>query len=203
MKRISAIIILMFLLLCPIKCAFPKSEALDSGQAYVITSKCDIYSLPDFSSDKLLDENNNIISLKHKQIVNILEIINDFAYIEVENVKGYVYKFYLTNNSSPIVYPVFNATIRKDCTVFDYDFEDSGYTLKKNTRIFVYEGYSSKQDYTAVQFILEDGSLYNGYVDKQFVDPDGVSSLLILGITIIISAVTIILSLIFIKKKKK
>lgn len=190
-------------MLCPLKSAFQKSFALDSGQAYVITSKCDLYTLPNFSSDKVLDENNNIISLKHKQIVNILSIEGDFAYIEFEETKGYVYKFYLTSNSSPLIYPVFNATIRNDCKVLDSDFEDSGYSLTKKTRVYIYEGYSSKKDFIAIQFVLEDGSLYNGYVDKQYIDPDGVSSVLIIGLVIIISAVTVILSLIFIKKKKK
>ena len=203
MKKFSIFIILLCLLLCPFTSAISKSFALENGQAYVITSKCDLYTLPDFSSDKVVDENNKIISLKHKQIVNILSVDGDFAQIEVNEITGYVYKFYLTNNSSPLIYPVFNATIRNDCHVLNSDFEDSGYTLTKKTRVYIYEGYSSKKDYHAIQFVLEDGSLFNGYVEKQYIDPDGVSSLLIIGISIIIAAVTIILSLIFIKKKKK
>ena len=203
MKRIPIFIFVLCLILCPLQSVLHKSSALDVGQAYVITSKCDLYTLPDFTSDKVLDKNGEKVSLKHKEKVNILSFEGDFALIESGQTQGYVYKFYLTDNPSPTVYPVFNATIRKDCPVLDGNFEDSGLTLKKKTRVFIYEGYSSKKDYHAIQFVLDDGSLYNGYVEKQYINPDGISSVLIIGITIIVSAVTIILSLIFIKKKKK
>lgn len=55
----------------------------------------------------------------------------------------------------------------------------------------------------AVQIVLEDGSLYNGYMLKADIEPDGISATLIVGITIIVAVATIILSLLFIKKKKK
>ena len=61
----------------------------------------------------------------------------------------------------------------------------------------------SEEDFVAVQIVLEDGSLYNGYMLKADIEPDGISATLIVGITIIVAVATIILSLLFIKKKKK
>ncbi len=203
MKKIGAILILLLIIFCPLSNVKAKGYALESGQAYVISSKCDLYTLPDFNSPKVVDENNEIISLKHMQNVEILEINGDFAQIMYKNYSGYAYKYYLTSNSSPTVYPVFNATIRKDCDILNVDKTPSGYTAKKNDRIYIYQGYDEKVTLTAIQIVLEDGTLYNGYVSTEFVKPDGISSLLIVGLTIIIAAVTVILSLIFIKKKKK
>ena len=57
--------------------------------------------------------------------------------------------------------------------------------------------------YTAIQIVLEDGSLYSGYISTKSIEADGVSRLLIVAITIIVAAVTIILSIVFIRKKSK
>ena len=81
--------------------------------------------------------------------------------------------------------------------------KDTGLIAKKDTRIFIYSGFNEKKQYTPVQLVLEDGSLYNGYIKTADIKPDGISSLLIIGISIIAAAVTIILSLVFIQKKNK
>ena len=46
-----------------------------------------------------------------------------------------------------------------------------------------------------MQVVLEDGSLYNGYMLTKEVSPDGISGLLVAGISIIIALVTIVLSI--------
>ena len=81
-------------------------------------------------------------------------------------------------------------------------FKKAIITLKEGERLFLYDGYDDKREYTPVQVVLEDGSLYNGLILTSNIKPDGISSLLIVGITIIAASVTIILSLIFIKKSK-
>lgn len=180
------------------------SYALENGKyGTIIASRCTVYSQADFNSDKILINNEEIFYLKHGEEVDILEVNSDFAKISKDNIEGYVYKYYITQNSSQIVYPVFNGSIRKDTIVYDMDFKESGYTLNKGDRVFAYKSYNDKEEYAAVQVILEDGNLYNGYIHTKDLDPDGFSGLLITAISIIVAAVTIILAIVFIKKKKK
>lgn len=182
--------------------------ALESGkEASVIASRCDVYQSTNFPLTKvvILDgEEEKNYTLKHGQKVEILSIENDFAQIKSEDeIEGFVYKYYLTQNSSQVVYPVFNGTIRNDTIIYDIDIISSGYSAKKGDRVFIYKSFEEKKDYTAVQVVLQDGILYNGYVLTKDVNPDGVNSLLIVGISIISAAVTIVLAIIFIKKGKK
>ena len=182
--------------------------ALELGQsATVIASRCNLYKNADFSSEKVMtttEQESVEYFLQHNDVVDVLEIENDFALVETtDEIEGWVYKYYLTQNSSQTVYPVFNATIRNDSVIYDMDLNESGFEVKKNQRVYVYKSYSEKENYTAVQVVLEDQSLYNGYVLTKNVNPDGISGLLISAISIIIAGVTIVLSIVFIKKKKK
>lgn len=184
------------------------SLALESGQtATVIASRCLVYEHPDFSSNQTMVEiegEAQPLKLTHKQEVEILDLEGDFAKIKTaNNIEGYVYKYYLTQNTPQQVYPVFNARIRSDTILFDLDYQNSGYALTKDDRVFVYKSFSEKKEYTAVQVVLEDQSLYNGYVLTKDVAPDGISGILIAGISIIAAAVTIVLAIVFMKKKKK
>ena len=151
-----------------------------------------------------------IEAIKKEGIKKTFEVIQeegDFVYVNVKveqnNYTGYVYRYYITSNSPQIVYPVFNGNVRVDkAIIYDMDFNPTQYTASKNQGVFIYEGFSS-DEYTAIQLILEDGSLYNGYIKTVDLTPQGISPLLILGISIIAACVTIILSLLFIKKRKK
>ena len=108
------------------------------------------------------------------------------------------------SNTSQYIYPVTNATIRNDTKIYDLQLSDSELPLaKKNTRVYLYNGFDDKKEYTSVQIVLESGELYNGFIKTADIKPDGVSGLLIAGISIIAASVTVILSLVFIKKKKK
>lgn len=183
------------------------SDALEiNNQATVISSRCCLYSSPDFSSDKITiieDDQEKIIYLTHNQSVKILTIVDDFAFVSYQNVNGYIYKYYLTQNSPMMIYPVFNASVREDSTIYDIEKEPTINTALKGSRVFIYSGFDSNEELTAIQIVLADGSLYNGYIKTEDLKPDGISGLLIAGITIIIAGVTIILSLLFIRKKKK
>ncbi len=180
--------------------------ALDAGAtASVIASRCQMYERADFSSQVVTDADGQIIYLRHNQQVEVISIEGDFAQVETqEDAQGFVYKYYLTQNTSQVVYPVFNASVIADnAVVYDMDFADTDFRLQKGDRVLVYKSFSEKKEYTAVQVVLDDGSLYNGYMLTKEVSPDGISGLLVAGITIIIALVTIVLSIIFIKKKKK
>lgn len=184
------------------------SQAITEGsQAKVIVSKCNLYTEANFTSEKVTyieGENTILVVLNHGDNVTIKSLNGDFAYITTEDEKeGYIYKYYITDNNSQAVYPVFNASIRKDTKIYDIDKNATEYTAKKDTRVYLYKGFNDKEKYTAVQIVLEDESLYNGYIKTEDIKPDGVSGLLVAAITIIIAGVTIVLSLVFIKKKKK
>jgi len=182
--------------------------ALEIGiDAKVIASECCVYKNADFTSDKIkisIEGQEVAYKLTHGEIVEVLIEEGDFIKIKSsQEIEGYVYKYYLTQNSSQTRYPVFNASIRNDTTIYDINLNDSGFKVLKGERVFIYKAYSEKKDYTAVQVVLEDQSLYNGYILTKDVKPDGISGILIAGISVIAAAVTIILAIVFIRKKKK
>ena len=205
-KKIFLSLLLIIPLILSLFIPSISANAIESGGAYVIASKCNLYSEAKFDSEKVttLDdlEQPVLITLKFGEEVIITEIQDDFAKVSVRNVEGWVYKYYLSQSNSQDVYPVFNGTVRKDSVVYDVDKEPTEIIAKADSRIFIYKGFS-KKELTAVQIVLDDGSLYTGYLTTADIEPDGVSKLLIVAITIIIAAVTIILSIIFIKKGRK
>ena len=199
---------LAVLILAPFGTSQVFANALSNGQAFVIASKCNLYSFADFASQKVtvLDEDEQpvLITLKFNDSVTISSIEEDFAFVETsKGIQGWIYKYYLSQNDSQDVYPVFNATIRKDTIIYDVNKASTEKLALAGTRAYIYGGYNKKEEYTAVQIVLEDTSLYVGYISTADIEPDGVSKMLIVAITIITAAVTITLSLLFIKKKMR
>ncbi len=182
------------------------ASALESGlSATVIASRCEMYEGADFSSPTVTNAEGEKVYLWHGDEVTIMSIQGDWAGVRCEDrTEGFVYKYYLTQNTSQIVYPVFNASVlHDDAVLYDVDYVDTTHRLQKGDRVLVYKSFNEKETYTAVQAVLDDGSLYNGYMLTKDVSPDGISGVLIAGITIIIALVTIVLSIVYIKKKKK
>lgn len=175
-----------------------------SNQAEILFNACYLYTAPSFESEKVVDENNENVILNQNDTVIVLEEKGDFYHVKIDNsLSGYVYKYYLSFGENIDVYPTFNATIRYNETqVFNLDYSQSNITLSSGTRVFIYGGYDDRNEYTQIQFVDENGNLFHGYVQTSNINPDGVSSLLIVGISIIVACVTIILSIIFIKKSK-
>ncbi len=184
---------------------YAKADEIADNKATIIASKCYLYFEQDFS--KVIEINDEKVFLKHGDIVTIINMEegNDFALIESEkfDYEGniYIYKYYLSQNTPQEVYPVFNGKLRRNAMLYDIELKEK-FILKKNTRVFIYDGFN-KSEYTAVQVQLQDKSLYIGYVKTENIKPDGINGILIAGISIIAAAVTIILSLVFIKKKNK
>lgn len=183
---------------------FSITAPYSTNYAQIIVNACYLFTAPSFESEKVLDLNNEEIILKQNDSAVVLEESGDFALVQIDNsIRGYVYKYYLSYGENIDVYPTFNATIRHDDTqVFNLDYSQSSIVLDSGTRVFIYGGYDDKNEYTQVQFVDENGELFHGYVRTSNINPDGVSSLLIIGISIIVACVTIILSIIFIKKSR-
>ena len=182
---------------------FSITAPYSTNYAQIIVNACYLFTAPSFESEKVLDLSNEKIILKQNDSVLVLEESGDFALVQIDNtIRGYVYKYYLSYGENIDVYPTFNATIRHDDTrVFNLDYSQSN-ILDSGTRVFIYGGYDDRNEYTAIQFVDGNGTLIHGFVQTSNINPDGVSSLLIVGISIIVACVTIILSIIFIKKSR-
>lgn len=175
-----------------------------NSEYYVTASSCYLYEDASFESKKIQVGEEDVV-INHGQKVVVKNETNDFCYITIKNteINGYIYKYYLAENNSISYHPVFNASIRKESAVYDINLNETEMTIKQNQRVYLYEGFDSKKEYTAIQFSLEDGSVFNGYVLTENIAPDGVSRLLIIGIPLILATVTIVLSIVLIRKKKK
>ena len=176
-----------------------------SQSVRVIASYCYLYSEPSFESEVVLDDGKPYMANLGDTLTIVSDSDGDFALVSVPDtdISGYIYKYYITANSSQIVYPVFNGETRRESVLYDIDKQPTSYTLQSGQEVYIYSGFEDDQEYTAVQVVLEDGSLYNGYIKTSDLAPDGISPLLIAGIAIIVAAVTVILSLVLIKKVKK
>ena len=157
-------------------------------------------------SNKVQDNGEDLL-LMHGQALEVIDEDGDFVQVSLtlnEQVfQGYIYKYYLTKNSAQSIYPVFNGSVRIDnAIIYDINKTQTSYTAKKNQGVYIYSGFNDDEEFTAIQIVLDDGSLYNGYIKTIDLSPDGVSPLLIVGITLIAAAVTVTLSLVFIKKRK-
>ena len=167
----------------------------------------DSYKEASFSSNKVQREGGDLL-LMHGQSLEVISEDGDFVQvtlsIDEQAYQGYIYKYYITKNSAQIVYPVFNGSVRTDgAVIYDLDKSPTEYTAQKEQGVYIYSGFDDDEEYTAVQIVLSDGSLYNGYLRTVDLAPDGVSPLLIVGVSLIAASVTVILSLVFIKKSKK
>lgn len=169
----------------------------------VIATECFLYKEASFDSEKIL-ENEKPVTLILGDKLSLVQNGEKFYLVQTKNrTIGYIYKYYVCEKNEFYVYPTFNATIRTDnAIIYDVNKKPTTHTAYSGQKVYLYEGYNSN-DFTAVQIVLEDGSLYNGYMLTKDIEPSGISSTLIIGISIIAAVVTIVLSLVFIKKKKK
>ena len=90
-----------------------------NSTAFVLASRCPLYSTPDFTSSIVQYEETDYFLSQNDQ-VEVLSTEGDFVLVKTsENVEGYVYKYYLTQNTSQETYPVFNCSVRENCLVYD------------------------------------------------------------------------------------
>jgi len=100
--------------------------------------------------------------------------------------------------------PNFNAQTNKDCFVFDKadnQYAQTEILLKKDTRIFLYEGFDPKAEYSAIAF-MSDNQVRYGYLKNDDVSPDGINPFLITAAVVIVALVGVIFALVFMRRKK-
>ena len=194
----------MKFLLCAIFALISFASPLPAGETLsVISSVCAVYETADFSSP-VLDSDGKEILFHHGDKLTFIAEEGDFFQIESGEVKGYVFKFYLTSNKNgQDVYPVFNGSvIASESNIFNIDGTESGHKAKLGQEVFIYGGFDGKKEMTEIAIVLEDGSLFYGLISTKDIKANGISGALITSITIIIALVTIILAVVFIKKSK-
>lgn len=205
--------LIIFSLICLFSCFginVSIANAEDSTQTYVITANsANLYELPDLTSSKLKN-------LTHNTQVSILFQDGDaksfnydgflfFKVVQFENTDGYVLADLVTpKNEALTAIPNFNAKTNAQCHVFfaeDTEKVESSIILEKNQKIFLYEGFKSKSDYTAIAFVYENQVMY-GYLETKYVSPNGISTTLITCILLIMAVLGIVFAWLFMKSKK-
>lgn len=205
--------LIIFSLICLFSCFginVSIANAEDSTQTYVITANsANLYELPDLSSSKLKN-------LTHSTQVSILfqdggaksfnyDGFLFFKVVQFENTDGYVLADLVTpKNETLTAIPNFNAKTNAQCHVFfaeDTEKVESSIILEKNQKIFLYEGFKSKSDYTAIAFVYENQVMY-GYLETKYVSPNGISTTLITCILLIMAVLGIVFAWVFMKSKK-
>lgn len=186
-----------------IPCPYSANASETNISLEVIVSECYLYKEASFNSEKILNQEEPLI-LSFEEKLSLVQKEEKFYLVQTDKgINGYVYKYYVCEKNEFYIYPTFNATIRTDnAVIYDINKKETSLTAHSGQAVYLYEGFSSEK-FTAIQIVLDDGSLYNGYMLTKDIQPSGISSTLIIGISIIAAVVTIVLSLVFIKKKKK
>lgn len=93
-----------------------------------------------------------------------------------------------------------DAKTKRATTIFENaDGTNEIISLNKNTRISLQEELSPNKDYILIKYEAENGITYSGYIFADDIDPDGLSTLQILGISLV-GVNILVLSLILIVK---
>jgi len=210
---------ILFLVFCTVFCNFfvrEKVYAQETLSCFINSNTAGLYTSFDLSSEK-------ICTLSHKDKVTIeADVSGAVEYLSADNFVffkilsynnlelktegyGFVLADLVSNDISQIEsIPNFNAKIISQANVYfkeDNNFVVSSITLDKETKVYLYEGYKRKSEFTAICFEFDNQIVY-GFVKTSLLKPDGINPLLITCITLIIAVLTISLSLILIKKKK-
>ncbi len=212
-----------FVLFSPISDVYTNEEEISvveesevSCEYIVSANSAALFSQPDLTSEKLA-------TLSHKDEVllevsggkiavysgtsgyNFYKLQKQYSNSEGTLVDAYILCDLVTPKTEIIVsIPNFNAQTNANCEVYlkeSAEYVESGTTLEKGTRIFLYEGYDSSNEYTAISYVL-DGNVLYGYLKTENISPDGLNPLIIVCLTIILALLGIIFAWLFIKRRK-
>lgn len=178
-----------------------------SAKYFVTANSATIFEAPNISSQKLK-------TLSHKDEIWVetsdnqaVEYTYEYAFFKVthQNIEGYVLADLIVPKSKTISsIPNFNAKTNERCTVYlkaDNEFVESNIALEKHEKIFLYEGFDKKKDYTAISY-LKDNEIFYGYLKTENIAPNGINPIVITCISLIVAVVGIVFAWVFMKKKK-
>ncbi len=186
-----------------------------------VANFCYLYQAPSFTAEKVKDENKSPIIVKHKDILVLNYLENNLieendsqgkTFYSVKSVNSqavenaYIFSDFVTLKQEQIdVYPAFNASTNSDTYLYLANGEEILETetlIKKNSRIYLYEGYNSSLEFNKVA-VRVDNSLEYGYIKTEAISPDGINPAIIYAITIALACIGIITALLFMKKSHK
>lgn len=200
----------MKLLMCFVMMFSLGNPDIINQEASVIATTCYVYETASFDSPLVI--NDEYITLKHGDTVRVYGEEGEFSIVrfDYDNVNFqdkdyYIYSNYLTfNKVEQETYPVFNAKVANDnAVIYDLNTTVTDFTAHKGQGLFLYNGYSSKEEYTAVALVLDNGKVYYGFMKTEDIKPNGISAGLITGIVVLVTCLTIIFLLLFMRKKKR
>lgn len=200
-------------------------ESKDLGLCYVVTANSAwLYQRPNLASQKIG------AALKHKteiQLSSAQKVADEsgagFWFYQVqqsEQADAYVLCDLVAPKAQTLqTIPNYNAKTNSACALFEVvvddvagdvagnpqtpqvKYQESGITLQKGTRIFLYQGYNRKSKFTAV-CLLRDNQIIYGFLQTEAISPDGINPLIITCITLILAALGIIFAWMFMKHRK-
>lgn len=198
-------------------CFLPNSVAFadEVNCTYVVTANSAVvFEQPDFSSTKLatLKNKDEILLVFSGQNPEEFEG-NGFVFFKTSTtfetesgqMQGYVLADLVTPKTDVIVsIPHFNAKTNTTCKVFlkeNNEISESEIMLEKGTKIFLYEGFNSKSQFTAMAFVHDNQVVY-AYLETKNIQPNGVDPLIITCACLILAVLGIIFAWLFMKNKK-
>ena len=194
-KSMKSFLLSIILMLSPLLAGANK-------EVFVLADTTCIFEEASYSSSQLAE-------LEYGDQLTLLEeeITNGFYHVEfVENemaIQGYVPADIVGEKpDEQDVIIGYNASLLQDAEVLSLTDDKPICTLKKGTRVFLYEGYDKSLDTLSIKFYHE-GKVLLGKVSTDAVKPDGVNPGLIVAIMAIVAIVTIIIILFGITKKKR
>ena len=170
----------------------------------VVTDYAYMYQSASFSSIKedFVIEHGEKVQLESETPLNDFYLVS-YTYKNIDYT-GYVYKECLAElDEEQDIVLTYNAKTSSKTKVYSInDKSKEILTIDEGKELYLYEGFDSKSEFTAVKFTYN-GKIVLGYIKTADVSPYGVSPTLILAITAIVACVGVIFILLGISKKKK
>lgn len=189
-----------------------ESEELDLGNTkreFYTTRNIKIFSMPTTVEDKnninsvlstiqagtlITTETSSTLVNTNGDLFYITKVENDYGFIRsnfLQSTKGTVQ---LTNDC--------NAKVKRDTTLFENaDGTGEILTLKKSARITLLDDPAPNKTYLKAEYQDSNGVIYTGYVYTEDIKKDGLSTLQILGLVLIVANITVLSLIIIIKKR--
>lgn len=201
MKKMFFSIIMLSCLLVGVFMPIQQASSLASVNEIVISSEY-TYLYKDKDKSDRYD-----FKILHGEILtyttesdNFYEV--SYTYNET-NYAGFIWSEHATLNlDNQEVIITYNATISADTIAHPIgESSELDLSVKKGTRIFLFEGYSSKAETLPARF-LHEGKLVTASFDVKVIRPDGINKALIIGVTAIVAVVGATLILLGLQKNK-
>ncbi len=181
----------------------PQNSFASSPEYIIINSAySNIYKSSDFTQKYDFKFNS------HEKLL-LLGEENDFYKIQFNFTNtpyvGYIpFEFASVYQEPAEVIVEFNAKVLTESEILSTTSNDviTDVKLKAGHRVFLYEGFKSKEEYNKIKFI-HNNKVYTGRILTTNIAPDGVNKALIIGLSAIVAIVGVTLILLGLKSKKK